>query len=475
MNDFDLKDRTLLEAISRIQIRAERNEHEQELAEIFVDRGWLALLQANKNQIVLGRRGTGKTHLLIALGALAWGSSYLYVDCRKLSSAPPRDSNPEQQAGSIFRSIIDRILEWGLTQILTIRGPGVGPSKQAQDAWELLSKMKGNLAAGNRESFSHLSETMEELIKELGHTRLTLVLDEWAAIPLEVQPHLAEWIKRSLFTSKAIAFKFAAIEFQSQFRSKKGEAWIGWEVGADVFADLDMDSYLIYDKDRDDVELFFSQVLFRHLQSEFKSLPKLPEAETLEWITRNLFSDIRAFRELVRACEGVTRDFLQIFTHSFAEAFFKRHGQKLDIPGIRDTAAVWYRRDKQSNISEDTKLLGFLEALVTDVIAKKKARTFLVEQKLTRHPLIQKLFDSRLIHLMRRGYSHKGQPGVRFDIFRLDYGTYVDLIGTHNAPEMDMFGEIPKDEVAEDFVVPFDDYRSIRRILVDESLLKKFS
>ena len=83
--------------------------------------------------------------------------------------------------------------------------------------------------------------------------------------------------------------------------------------------------------------------------------------------------------------------------------------------------------------------------------------------------MIQSLFDLRLVHLIRRGYSDKERPGVRYDIYSLDYGTYVDLKRTHAQPELE-FPELPDGDDAER-VVPFDDNRSIRRIVLSPEIL----
>ena len=42
--------------------------------------------------------------------------------------------------------------------------------------------------------------------------------------------------------------------------------------------------------------------------------------------------------------------------------------------------------------------------------------------------MIQRLFDARVIHFVKRGYADKDNPGVRYNIYTLDYGTYVDLL-----------------------------------------------
>lgn len=84
--------------------------------------------------------------------------------------------------------------------------------------------------------------------------------------------------------------------------------------------------------------------------------------------------------------------------------------------------------------------------------------------------MIQRLFDARVIHFVKRGYADKDNPGVRYNIYTLDYGTYVDLLKTAKKPD----GYLPLDEnmSSRDIVVPFDDKRSIRRIILTEEMLK---
>ncbi len=99
--------------------------------------------------------------------------------------------------------------------------------------------------------------------------------------------------------------------------------------------------------------------------------------------------------------------------------------------------------------------------------ANRRARSFLLPRALEKHPTVQKLFDARVLHHMQRGYADKDKPGVRYNIYAIDYGTYVDLMGTSREPEI----ALGFDEVGPSVIVPFDDKRSIRRIVLDESIL----
>lgn len=74
-----------------------------------------------------------------------------------------------------------------------------------------------------------------------------------------------------------------------------------------------------------------------------------------------------------------------------------------------------------------------LHWIIDKVIRQKRARGFLVSQASASHPLLLALFDARVLHLVRRGYSAQDDPGVRYDVWVIDYGAYVDMIHTIRA------------------------------------------
>jgi hypothetical protein len=95
----------------------------------------------------------------------------------------------------------------------------------------------------------------------------------------------------------------------------------------------------------------------------------------------------------------------------------------------------------------------------------------MVERNEASHPLIGSLFDFRILHLIQRGYADKANPGIRYNIYTLDYGTYVDLLKTKQLPETE-FMKIDDPEQEPDRIVPFDDKRSIRRIILTAEQLR---
>jgi hypothetical protein len=104
---------------------------------------------------------------------------------------------------------------------------------------------------------------------------------------------------------------------------------------------------------------------------------------------------------------------------------------------------------------------------VDKVIGERRARAFLLPQTDRDDPLIATLYDARVLHVIKRGVAAQDRAGVRFDVYALDYGCYVEFINTARAPE-GLF-EADSEETTEGtwVEVPANDYRSIRRSILD--------
>ena len=98
------------------------------------------------------------------------------------------------------------------------------------------------------------------------------------------------------------------------------------------------------------------------------------------------------------------------------------------------------------------------------MIREKRARAFLVNQRDTQDPLLLTLFDARVLHVVRRGYSAQDDPGERYDVWSIDYGAYVDLLKTRFSP-IGALAVGVDDHVGVD--VPRQDLRAIRRAILD--------
>jgi hypothetical protein len=521
-----IQDPKLMLAVSRILQRSERQIDEQKIIETFVDPGILSQLGTRNNQIIYGRRGTGKTHVLRVLDAQLKAANpdnvVVYVDARTLgSSAQFSDASMDMQRrvvallrdifGPIYNTLLEAIVERGgnnaqramdaldlLLPSITEPPKTVTEEKQIQAAASASSsEAKGSIGAkgpievsvGGSEKqdrldsstvertfavpsdkviFPSISEALARVLS-LSNLQLYILIDEWSALPQDIQPYLAEFIKRTLLPLQAVTIKIAALEYRTHFSLQGTGGYIGFELGADIATAPDMDDYYVYDRNPDKITNTYADILLRHISVELPAnyLRDVHGIADGAGLASKLFTARSTLQELSRACEGVIRDLINIFTLAYFHAQ-RRDRTTIDQKAVIEASRAWFEQDKARGL--DMEMSNALRKIVDVVIGQRRARSFLMQRDLEKHPLIQRLIDARVLHHIARGYADKDNPGVRYNIYSVDYGTYIDLINTSKEPQIDLLeSEIP------DAVVPFDDKRSIRRIVLDAAVLDSVS
>lgn len=524
-----LKDEKIIQAVASILKRAEKQQDIERLLDTYVDVGIISQLSSKNNQVVYGRRGTGKTHIFKVLStkiAEDRKNSVVYIDARTLGSSSQfsdLDIPIKQRCISLFRDLVTEIHNSLLDSIIR------NPSDYQNAAFEALNdfstvltkpistvtpeslrdaKMQKNEDEKNREfgfksnglfkisaskseskEIENLTDVRYKVVQEdkiifpelssylndvliKAELYLYIFIDEWASLPIDIQPYLAEFLKRSFLPNPKVILKIASLEYRSKFCTKSEPlGHIGFELGADISADIDIDDYFVYEKNPNQITAKFADIIYKHIKCDLPAnyLESKFKISSGSKLVAKLFTHKNSFEELIRASEGVIRDFICIFSMSFFDS--QRKGRSnIENKSVLEAARTWFEQDKSRNISDQ--LQAVLGKIVSEVIGNKRARSFLIPRELESHSVIQQLFDLRLIHIMKRGYADKFNPGIRYNIYSLDYGTYVDLINTSKEPEMDLKA-IPTDaEIDEkDFVVPFDDKRSIRRIILTKDIL----
>lgn len=510
-------------ALNLIPKRAE-SRHTEELRETFVDSGISVALESVDHQVLYGRRGTGKTHALryIETEVRDRGDIVFYADLRTVGSPEglfQGDVTPSTERAarllvdllaqlhdSILNATIedDELIQDGsfinkidalADAISSIRVPGeVEVAREGERTQAEAERSGAALTIGPRPSvsldaggvaaaeereatretrrgieqidlnFTVVARALREIADVLSTKRVWILLDEWSSVPAKIQPYLAEFLVRCVFPLQMFTVKIAAIEQQSRFRVQRDDGTtIGIELGADVAANLDLDEFMVFEQNEERAREFFRGLLFKHLTRGVEEDEKVPGLTRENDIVKMGFTDKRAFDELVRAAEGVPRDAINIA----AKAAIQARSRPISVPEVRGAARGWYQADKAAAVSSREDAQRLLNWVIDKVIKQKRARGFLVNQRSTGAPLLMTLFDARVLHLIRKGYSGQDEPGERYDVYVIDYGAYVDLINTKNEPQ----GTLPVgDEAGSDgeYVdVPTQDLRAIRRAILD--------
>ncbi|MFI6095101.1 hypothetical protein ACIA8G_06085 [Lentzea sp. NPDC051213] len=477
-----LADMTVAAAMSGIILRSEQQPDLRVLEDVFVDTGVLAQLTGRNSQIMFGRRGTGKSHVLRVLAARSQRQQRelaVYADVRLLGSAQLM-TEPGRGLGtrsvSIFKDLLSLLQQRLLEHSVSLDGGGleevsdfadsiravttVMTQRETADEWQstrtsdsgtglklsltgasLDAQSKGhNEFVGKRtyhyneifEStvvFAEVSHHLDAAVAALGVDRLVLFIDEWASIPPDVQPYVAEFLKRTVFPSPKVTVKIASLEHQSTFmtRTQTG-ARIGFELGGDAFANLDLDDYYSHDRNPAGAATFMSELLYRHLRAVLPHayLAAVHSVTSAEQLVLHLFDTPEAFTDLVRAGHGVVRDFLGIHTHAFFHSMRSKDA-KITADAVHTTASEWFEIDKLANLSAE--MYETFRRLVRDVVGDTGCPYFLLDRAFASVAAIRELYDLRLIHLVRRGLTRADAPGTRYLLYTLDVGAYAGIDG----------------------------------------------
>lgn len=503
--------------------RAERHRPET-LKETFVSIGGIEhALLSRDNKVIFGRRGTGKTHALhyVAEQKINQGSVAVLVDLRQLGSDVSIYSDdriaPAERTARLLRDFIQTLhdgiiefyarspdkselsnigesLDFLAQSVSTIEVEGhietthttsatqgdsqtskrqleIAPNKLSVSIQRNKEAASGSSASQSIKSqgvpklkirFGRIKEALSELLTALNRD-LWICIDEWTAIPEPLQPYLADMLRRIAFPVPSIIVQIAAIEHRSSFFLKDGKGYIGIELGADAQANVNLDDFMVFENSPEKAKIFFSELIYRHFRAECKEGGITPPESVSEFI-KLIFSSSKVTEEFVKAAEGVPRDAICILSTAAQRA----GDGKITVPAIRAAARDWFQQDKSNFLRDNKEADFFLRWIIDEVIGQRKARAFLVQSAL-RSTLLDALFDHRLVHIVKRSVASHDEPGIRYAAYKLDYGCYVELIATKKAPK----GLLPTSDNTDEYIeVPPDDYRVIRRAILD---IQKFN
>lgn len=527
-------------AFLRIAKRAEK-EDEDILQKTFVDFGSiLTVVNTVDHQVIFGRRGTGKTHLLTKLkrDRTSNGLVTVQVDMQNLGSPGgvySDSSVPLPERGTrllidflatvhsklleqchsgiiVGESLVEALDEFfdAHASVAVVGETTIESSASAETAINAEAKlgitasstpnMSVNVGASSTEkdsvsakktvkgkeilkvNFGEVSRALAKLVAQLPSKSLWILVDEWSEVPLDLQPFVADMLKRALLQIKGVTVKIAAIEHRTNFLiidSKENR--IGLELGADSTVALNLDEYMVFENDESAAIAFFRKLVFSHVKSALevanreindKEERMKEQGEAIDTPTPRhqipssekellslAFTQSAVFDEVVRACEGVPRDAINILSHAAQRA----NTNVIQMDVVRQSARKWYQSSKEAVVGANSLAKELLKWIKDEVIDKRHARAFLLLDG-TKDQLIDILYDLRVLHLIRNGISSQDSPGDRFNVYAIDYGCYINLVNTAGMPRglLDV-GDKSSDMVSE---VPVTDFRSIRRCVL---------
>lgn len=315
-------------------------------------------------------------------------------------------------------------------------------------------------------NFNYLNQRTRAIGDHISQRRLWVLVDEWSTVPSDLQPYLADLLRRTFFTVPNISVKIAAIEHRSSFKMDRDDnSYIGFELGADISAAINLDDYLVFDNDKNRSEDFFRTLICNHTSYIAKEI-SVDLGVDPSSIVHEAFTQNNVFTQFVVASEGVPRDAM----HILASAAQRANDSAISMPTLRTAALTFFQTDKYQAIQSNPENRLLLDWIRDEVIGNRRTRAFLLPMG-TDDEIIDRLFDRRALHIKSRSMSSAHRPGERFVVYKLDYGFYADLMNTAKAPTGFLLEGVGDVESDEDSAVPGDDLRSYRRAVLD---LEKF-
>ena len=258
---------------------------------------------------------------------------------------------------------------------------------------------------------------IQDRITESKFEFAVFIIDDFYLIDSEVQPNVIDYVHR-LLRDTDLYFKVGTVRHRTRLL-QTAPLHVGIQIQQDVDG-FNLDQTL---EDLDQTGTYLGTML-RELgrQVGIDDVPSIMSEE--------------ANKDLVLLSGGVPRDYLNIFVGGLERAAATPKRKNVTPTDLRKAAAALSNETKLKDLRTDAgSEVPALEALFVDIVkfclSEKRKTAFLVswDQKATHtdaHELIQQLMDFKLIHLVDPSTSAaSGRPG-RYEAYTLDFALFME-------------------------------------------------
>lgn len=372
--------------------------------------GKIAQAIAQRHHLIFGRRGVGKTALLLeAKRRLEAGfSTVFWMNLKPLSGLKSNDA---------FLSVIRRLLSEIRTQTSAF-----GSKSNIDSSIEEASQKVNFLLESSSSEERKVELLIPELQQILMHytarmgAPIFLMLDDVHTIRRDVLPGILDRLM-AVASDANTWLKVAGIHHQMRYFNDDTKT--GLEVPHDAqMIDLDV---TLEDPAR------ASEFLTRVLDSNLKRVGISSRS--------SLFLPT-ALDRLVLASGGVPRDFLVLSGRSIQAGRERENARNVGVQDVNTAAGRYYdakiqelEDDAAAEVGEAKRVQHALTRLKALVLERSLYTYFKIdlrskEQNPEAYRLIQSLGDFRVIHLLRSSISDEHQAGVRHEVYLLDIALY---------------------------------------------------
>jgi hypothetical protein len=462
--ELDTSELKELEALIRRSFRVREN-----LTPVYVDvSDNLARVGLEQHQVLFGRRGSGKSSLLVYYRhAVAPGKKahtiYINGDTVKTLQYPdvlirlllaifeglPGPTWPQRiwrrikrprrrpSAVEIMVAELRELLQLPIRSRLTVTQDESARATQRREA--RLSKGSAQIGAGTErdtaQSRQEVRESEEEKIRmidarlpdykaaiqdalsESDASFAVYIVDDFYLINPEHHPEVIDYLHR-LLRDTDLYLKVGTIRHRTRLSKTEGVSY-----GVQPYQDVDT-----FDLDRTLEDLGQTSMYLEEM------LRRLGQEVGIDDVTTIMSEDAK--KNLVLLSGGVPRDYLNIFVDGLGRARNLRSRVRVTPTDLRKAAASLSQESKFNDLrdaagGEAPELESLFVDLVEFCLNEKKMTAFLVSKDdegayPAVHELLKQLMDFKLVHLVEPSTSAaSGRPG-RFEAYTLDFSLFME-------------------------------------------------
>lgn len=406
-----LSDARVTELVSTLNEYVRAGEDFREFHYIEDASGKVAQAVSQRHHIIFGRRGVGKTALLLEV------RRRLSNDLTPVFWKNLKPYSRLDDVGAFLTLSMDMVHE----AMSTLQGAGRRTSLFS-DFEEIVSEIKTVLAGEKRiqNQFSdsvapRLNQLFRRFTESLGRP-FFLMLDDAHTVRRNVLPLLLDRILM-ICTDNNLWMKVAGIHHQIRYYMEESKC--GLEVPHDAQV-IDLDITL---EDPERATSFLASILSHNMkQVGISSLSSVFHTNAID--------------RLVLASGGVPRDFLVLSGRSIQTTSGREGARTVGVQDVNISAGRYYDAkiqelddDAAAEKGESEKVRFALEALKRRILEGEGFTYFKIdlrakENQAEAYRLVQSLGDFRTIHILRSSISDEHQAGVRHEVYLIDVALY---------------------------------------------------
>ncbi|QFU00522.1 hypothetical protein FIU83_02570 [Halomonas sp. THAF5a] len=368
---------------------------------------------SKSNHVIFGRRGAGKSSLMLYSVNMLEGEGKAYAWL-------PMQTYASMRGNQLKASVISGILS-GMTNC----------DKYESEIFQYADMLDEISLCADEEEFSlRFNGQLARLRRLLGKISneqdgLFLFLDDFHVAEEMMQPEILSSIY-SIARDNGVYIKFSGVEsFSRIYDSEKKR---GLEVPHDV---------QVINLDRN---LTMPHKSYEHIKKILDSYAVYCALPNISYICGD-----GVIERLVWVAAGVPRDALNLFSEAASKSMVKEQ-KKVSVTSI-NSAASEMADAKIKDIEKDVtgELSGIrveLDKIKDFCVRDRKKNAFLVEIRpdLQEYALVESLVGLRFLHVLHEGIT-PSEAGRRYKALMLDYGFYV---GVRAARSVDLFQKVPE-------------------------------